>query len=618
MKEKHEATTADGGDCLLGPQWQNKPEDPDAAQRKSGGRMELFKHEWTQQPLAASGASAIHQILQDAPPLLRPCTALYRSASDGARCHLPRCHGAHPPADTPPSHGGENTWAHHTLPHQHEPSPAMDGFQKADHGIMALRSTWPCEAAMPPPTPQKTNQQPQLQAFSLGLPGPQGSGVPGAAAEGMAESFSHHQTGYRQQLPGQQKLLTSASLPSSAAALARLWAGEENAASVHPDGQQRHQQGSQPGRQLSLGSSMMIPAAAVGTAGINCGENSVSQDDAVSAAATAIALQLLDQLGESAAAHWLDTMSLGMSTGGGVGGSSSILTNGMMKQQKPISVGEAEVPQVPTPTRMPAPLAVSPLRRDGSGLGLQGALSGSQQQRQQLQQRTGSGDFSFSINGTVHRGVPVARDGFTQPMAAPPPSCRVSDPMAATLNGRVVGGSDGGFQQLPTRTSFDGFQSNAVGSGGGLIRYGSNAGSMGGLIRHGSDISAAWASAGETGDDDRQAFARHLNMMPGGGGSLTAGAAPGSRRQRENLPKIAVAQLKIWLYEHYAHPYPTEEEKEIIARVSKGFQLHPQYFIWHEFLPQWAGGGPLAAQHQQLVYKFKGEVIALQFMDESV
>ena len=48
--------------------------------------------------------------------------------------------------------------------------------------------------------------------------------------------------------------------------------------------------------------------------------------------------------------------------------------------------------------------------------------------------------------------------------------------------------------------------------------------------------------------------------MGGGGGSET-------KRQRENLPRTAVHLMQHWLYQHVAHPYPSEPEKQSMAQV---------------------------------------------------
>lgn len=37
-------------------------------------------------------------------------------------------------------------------------------------------------------------------------------------------------------------------------------------------------------------------------------------------------------------------------------------------------------------------------------------------------------------------------------------------------------------------------------------------------------------------------------------------------KKRGNLPKPAVKQLKLWLQEHYDHPYPSYKEKDILLK----------------------------------------------------
>ena len=36
------------------------------------------------------------------------------------------------------------------------------------------------------------------------------------------------------------------------------------------------------------------------------------------------------------------------------------------------------------------------------------------------------------------------------------------------------------------------------------------------------------------------------------------------KRRRGNLPKAVTDTLRVWFTEHIAHPYPTEEEKQIL------------------------------------------------------
>ena len=367
-----------------------------------------------------------------------------------------------------------------------------------------------------------------------------------AATEGVAESGAHQQQGL------QKRLATSASLPSSTAALARLWAGSD-AALQHHLGRQQHQQQQQQRQQQHHYQAVEAPLLGAMAAAGNGG--SPRGDEMSSAAATAIALQLLDQLGEGATAHWFDTMSLGTpslpaagildsaAASAGAGGRGSSLWDHRPRLQYQVGTNPAVMSAVP------------PLNLGDSVGDMVGA-----QQQPHLSRDTGSSDFSFSVSGTVHRGVPVPQDDQMRSATAPPSSCcPLPDPSVA-LPGRVLGGGGGrGYQ--PSSRGSQGFVAKAAESAGALFRNGSNAGSMGGLIRNGSDMSA-WASGADTGDDDQHGggFTRRMLPMPGGG-------AAGSRRQRENLPKIAVAQLKIWLYEHYAHPYPTEEEKELLAMV---------------------------------------------------
>ena len=40
------------------------------------------------------------------------------------------------------------------------------------------------------------------------------------------------------------------------------------------------------------------------------------------------------------------------------------------------------------------------------------------------------------------------------------------------------------------------------------------------------------------------------------------------RRRRGNLPKWATDYLKGWFFDHIAHPYPTEQEKQNLCKVT--------------------------------------------------
>ena len=41
-----------------------------------------------------------------------------------------------------------------------------------------------------------------------------------------------------------------------------------------------------------------------------------------------------------------------------------------------------------------------------------------------------------------------------------------------------------------------------------------------------------------------------------------------ARRRRGNLPKWATDILKQWFYDHIAHPYPTENEKQELCKIT--------------------------------------------------
>ncbi|KAI8067976.1 hypothetical protein BC940DRAFT_319084 [Gongronella butleri] len=48
--------------------------------------------------------------------------------------------------------------------------------------------------------------------------------------------------------------------------------------------------------------------------------------------------------------------------------------------------------------------------------------------------------------------------------------------------------------------------------------------------------------------------------------TTTTTATGNSKRRRGNLPKAVTAILREWLAEHKKHPYPTEEEKDFLAK----------------------------------------------------
>ena len=41
-----------------------------------------------------------------------------------------------------------------------------------------------------------------------------------------------------------------------------------------------------------------------------------------------------------------------------------------------------------------------------------------------------------------------------------------------------------------------------------------------------------------------------------------------TRKRRGNLPKWATDYLKQWFFEHVAHPYPTEQEKQELCKIT--------------------------------------------------
>lgn len=41
-----------------------------------------------------------------------------------------------------------------------------------------------------------------------------------------------------------------------------------------------------------------------------------------------------------------------------------------------------------------------------------------------------------------------------------------------------------------------------------------------------------------------------------------------ARRRRGNLPKWATDYLKQWFFDHIAHPYPTEQEKQDLCKIT--------------------------------------------------
>ncbi|EFJ50556.1 homeodomain protein, partial [Volvox carteri f. nagariensis] len=53
----------------------------------------------------------------------------------------------------------------------------------------------------------------------------------------------------------------------------------------------------------------------------------------------------------------------------------------------------------------------------------------------------------------------------------------------------------------------------------------------------------------------------HGGGCGGGGGA----SGPGSKKGRENLPRAAVQSLKLWVFNHIVHPYPSEDEKEVLC-----------------------------------------------------
>lgn len=47
----------------------------------------------------------------------------------------------------------------------------------------------------------------------------------------------------------------------------------------------------------------------------------------------------------------------------------------------------------------------------------------------------------------------------------------------------------------------------------------------------------------------------------------------GTKRRRGNLPKPVTDLLRAWLRDHVQHPYPTEEEKQMLMQQT-GLTIH--------------------------------------------
>eukprot|EP00960_Hanusia_phi_P032479 749876-Hanusia_phi.AAC.3 len=60
------------------------------------------------------------------------------------------------------------------------------------------------------------------------------------------------------------------------------------------------------------------------------------------------------------------------------------------------------------------------------------------------------------------------------------------------------------------------------------------------------------------------------------GSANDAGNDSQPRRKRENLPKRAIEKLLEWLNQHWGHPYPSEQEKQVLHHY---FSVAPDSYI---------------------------------------
>lgn len=72
--------------------------------------------------------------------------------------------------------------------------------------------------------------------------------------------------------------------------------------------------------------------------------------------------------------------------------------------------------------------------------------------------------------------------------------------------------------------------------------------------------------------DNRSPFSTGVPPVDMGAEQLDQGRPTGKRR-RGNLPKQVTDLLRSWLNEHLQHPYPTEDEKQMLMSQT-GLTIH--------------------------------------------
>ncbi len=93
-------------------------------------------------------------------------------------------------------------------------------------------------------------------------------------------------------------------------------------------------------------------------------------------------------------------------------------------------------------------------------------------------------------------------------------------------------------------------------------------------------------SAGPARPEERSPFAPSRYVMPqhdsgryNDMGMMGISGEAKQRKRRGNLPKETTDKLRSWFVAHLQHPYPTEDEKQELMRLT-GLQMSTFYFVF--------------------------------------
>lgn len=132
--------------------------------------------------------------------------------------------------------------------------------------------------------------------------------------------------------------------------------------------------------------------------------------------------------------------------------------------------------------------------------------------------------------------------------------------VAAAAGNSAPSGGAGGSDQMPDLSFFQALQAEVLQDRQGATAAAVRAGT------HTVATAQPAAAAREPVAGTRRKASVGADGAGGGDGATT-------KKCRENLPRQSVTQLKMWMYEHIFHPYPTEPEKSALLQVGHSMRV---------------------------------------------